>query len=209
MQIEMTQSLRRIASDAQGIVTGALFASLGVVLFQQAKLVPGGTVGLSLILHELSALRLSAALVLANAAFLLLAFVVMGREFALKTAAALLLTAAFTDALPQMLAITPVSRPLAALIGGLLCGVGMLMLIRHGASLGGLNVVVLKIQQRFGWPAGWTQLGLDACIVLAGAASGGGADRLLVSIIAVVAINLVLVFNLTALHRTLPAAARE
>lgn len=69
--------------------------------------------------------------------------------------------------------------------------------------------MVLKIQQRFGWPAGWTQLGLDACIVLAGAASGGGADRLLVSIIAVVAINLVLVFNLTALHRTLPAAARE
>ena len=33
--------------DAQGLVTGTLFAALGVLLFQQAGLLPGGTVGLA------------------------------------------------------------------------------------------------------------------------------------------------------------------
>jgi hypothetical protein len=73
---------------------------------------------------------------------------------------------------------------LAAVLGGLLCGAGMLILFRHGASLGGLNVLVLRLQDRFGWPAGKSADGVDALIVLrrrlswatapAGAVDAGG-----------------------------------
>jgi len=54
----------------------------------------------------------------------------------------------------------------AAIMGGLLCGVGLLVLFRHRASLGGINVLVLYLQERYGLRAGFVQLGLDAAILL-------------------------------------------
>ena len=51
-------------------------------------------------------------------------------------------------------------------MGGLLMGAGMLILFRHRASLGGLNVLVLYLQERFGWRAGRIQMALDCAIVL-------------------------------------------
>ncbi len=46
-------------------------------------------------------------------------------------------------------------------------GAGMLMLFRHRSSLGGLNVLVLYLQERFGWRAGRIQMAFDCVIVLA------------------------------------------
>jgi len=58
---------------------------------------------------------------------------------------------------------------LAAIAGGLLIGVGMVILFRHRASLGGINVLVLWLQERCGWRAGKLQMGLDISILLCGA----------------------------------------
>jgi hypothetical protein len=49
----------------------------------------------------------------------------------------------------------------AALGGGLLAGAGFLILFRHQASLGGLNVLVLWLQEHRGWRAGKVQMGID------------------------------------------------
>ena len=53
-----------------------------------------------------------------------------------------------------------------ATMGGLLCGVGLLVLFRHRASLGGINVLVLYLQERYGLRAGLVQLVLDASIMM-------------------------------------------
>jgi uncharacterized membrane-anchored protein YitT (DUF2179 family) len=45
-------------------------------------------------------------------------------------------------------------------------GTGMLILFRHRASLGGFNVLVLYLQERFGWRAGLIQMVLDCSIVV-------------------------------------------
>jgi uncharacterized membrane-anchored protein YitT (DUF2179 family) len=55
----------------------------------------------------------------------------------------------------------------AAAMGGLLAGVGLLILFRHKASLGGINVLVLYLQERYGLRAGVIQLVLDGSILLA------------------------------------------
>ncbi len=44
-------------------------------------------------------------------------------------------------------------------------GAGMLMLFRHGASLGGLNVVVLYLQEHFAWRAGQIEMVLGAVVL--------------------------------------------
>ena len=68
----------------------------------------------------------------------------------LKTLTAVSLLAFFAEALPHWLGIATLATPFAAAMGGLLAGAGMLMLFRHRASLGGFNVLVLYLQERYG-----------------------------------------------------------
>ena len=192
--------LLRVQDDAQALLTGTLFAAFGVFLMQHAGLVPGGTVGIALLLHYVAHLPLGATLVAVNLPFLVLAWLRLGRAFTARTVFCIALLAALVSWLPKAMDLRHVDPVLAAVLGGLLCGAGMLFLFRHGASLGGLNVLVLRLHERFGWSTGKVQLALDAVIVIAGSLVAGDARRLALSVLAVAAINLVLVFN----HRHVP-----
>lgn len=192
---------RRLQDDVQGVLTGTLFAAFGVFLMQHAGLVPGGTVGLALLLHYTTGVAVGAALFVVNLPFYALAWLRIGRAFALRTAASVSLLSLLSWWLPHAVRLEQLDGALAAVLGGLLCGCGMLILFRHGASLGGLNVLVLRLQDRFGWPAGKVQMAVDAVIVLGGSALVADWRRLALSVLAVVALNLVLVFNLRQDHR--------
>lgn len=186
---------RRLQDDVQGLVTGTLFVALGIFLMKCAGLVPGGLVGLALLLHYGTGFELGAILFVINVPFYALAWARMGRAFTLRTVLAVSLLSAFSWWLPHALSLRQIDGPLAAVLGGLLCGAGMLILFRHGSSLGGLNVLVLRLQERFGWPAGKTQMAIDAAIVLAGGWYTGDVSKLALSVLAVVALNLALVYN--------------
>ena len=82
----------------------------------------------------------------------------------------------------------------AALMGGLVMGAGMLMLFRHHASLGGINIAALYLQERHGLRAGHLQLGLDVAI-LAALFFVVGLPALLASVGGAVALNLVIALN--------------
>jgi uncharacterized membrane-anchored protein YitT (DUF2179 family) len=184
-----------LQDDLQGLATGTLFAAFGVFLMQNAGLVPGGTVGIALLLHYASGVDVGAALFLVNLPFYLLAWVRLGKAFTLRTALAVSLLSLLSWWLPRAITLQQIDGVLAAVLGGLLCGSGMLFLFRHGASLGGLNVLVLRLHDRFGWSTGKVQMALDALIVIGGALWIGDLRRLALSLLAVAAINLVLVFN--------------
>jgi uncharacterized membrane-anchored protein YitT (DUF2179 family) len=184
-----------LQDDLQGIVTGTLFAALGVFLMQNAGLVPGGTVGIALLLHYGTGVNVGAALFLVNLPFYVLAWLRLGKAFTLRTALAVSLLSVLSWWLPKAITLQQIDGVLAAVLGGLLCGSGMLFLFRHGASLGGLNVLVLRLHDRFGWSTGKVQMALDAVIVIAGALWIGDLRRLALSVLAVGAINLVLVYN--------------
>jgi uncharacterized membrane-anchored protein YitT (DUF2179 family) len=184
-----------LQDDVQGLVTGTLFTAFGIFLMKSAGLVPGGIVGLALLLHYGSGWDLGAILFAINIPFYALAWKRIGRGFTLRTALAVTLLSLLTWWLPHAVTLKQIEGPLAAVLGGLLAGAGMLIIFRHGASLGGLNVLVLRLQDRFGWPAGKTQMAIDAAIVLAGGWFAGDARKLALSILAVVALNLALVYN--------------
>jgi uncharacterized membrane-anchored protein YitT (DUF2179 family) len=184
-----------LQDDVQGLVTGTLFVALGVFLMKCAGLVPGGLVGVALLLHYATHWDFGAVLFAVNLPFYLLAWTRMGRTFTLRTALAVTLLSVVSWWLPHAIHLQQIDGPLAAVLGGLLCGAGMLIIFRHGASTGGLNVLVLRLQDRFGWPAGKTQMAVDAAIVLAGGWIGGDLRKLALSVLAVVALNLALVYN--------------
>ena len=153
--------------DVQALLTGTLFVAFGVVMFGNAGLLTGGTAGLALLIHYATGWNFGLVLILVNLPFYALAWRRMGGAFTLKTMLAVALLAALANVLPKLISLGVLSLPFTAVMGGLLMGVGILMLFRHRASLGGLNVLALYVQDRLGWRAGHVQMGLDALIVLA------------------------------------------
>jgi uncharacterized membrane-anchored protein YitT (DUF2179 family) len=180
--------------DAQALLTGTLFVSLGLALFKHAGLVTGGTAGLAFIAHYATALPFGVAFFLINLPFYALAWQRMGARFTLKTFAAVGLLSAFSEAMPVLLQLQKVQPVFAALGGGLLMGAGMLMLFRHHASLGGLNMVALWLQEQYGWRAGHVQLVLDVLILLA-STPWLSPLQLALSVAGAVALNLTLAIN--------------
>ena len=180
--------------DVQALLAGTLFVALGVVMFKEAGLLTGGTVGLALLAHYWSGLDFAPAYFLVNLPFYALAWIRMGAAFTIKTFVAVGLLSLIVQFLPLGIAFSRLSPVLAAVLGGLLCGTGMLMLFRHRASLGGLNVLVLYLQERFGLSAGKVQMLLDSLIVVGGLIVAD-VPRVALSVLGAVVLNLTLAIN--------------
>lgn len=169
MSAKTTQNAlhHRPYEDVQALLTGTLFVALGVVMFGHSGLLTGGTAGIAFLIHYATGWNFGLVFFLINLPFYGLAWQRMGKAFTLKTFAAVGLLSLFVNLLPKLLSFLALSAPFSAVMGGLLMGTGMLVLFRHKASLGGFNVLVLYLQERFGWRAGRIQMALDCSIVLA------------------------------------------
>ena len=82
----------------------------------------------------------------------------------------------------------------AAVMGGALIGVGLLMLYRHRTSLGGIGILALHLQDVAGLRAGHVQLAFDLTLV-ACAAAMMPLDRILPSILCAFVTNLIIAIN--------------
>jgi len=184
----------RVYEDVQALITGTLFVALGVLMFGQTGLLTGGTAGVAFLLHYATGWNFGLVFFVINLPFYGLAFKRMGRAFTFKTFVAVALLATLTNVVPQWLHFDQLNPLFTALLGGLLMGTGMLILFRHRASLGGFNVLVLYLQERFGWRAGLLQMGLDCAIVLA---AFGVTDwqHIALSVLGAVALNQTLATN--------------
>lgn len=194
LQPTPTEARHSAFEDAQALVTGSLFVALGIAMFAQAGLLTGGTAGLAFLIHYATGWRFGAVFFLLNLPFYWLALRSMGWQFTLKTFCAVALLSLFTELMPAILGFERLSPAYAAVMGGFLVGAGLLMFFRHKASLGGVNVLVLHLQDRYGWRAGKTQMAIDCAIVLAAFAIVD-LQRIALSVLGAVALNLVVAVN--------------
>jgi uncharacterized membrane-anchored protein YitT (DUF2179 family) len=184
----------KLHEDAQALLTGTLFVAFGVVLFGHVGLLTGGTAGLAFLVHYATGWSFSVVFFLINLPFYALAWQRMGPRFTVKTFAAVGLLSLMAHLVPGWIQIGALAPGFAAVAGGLLMGAGMLMLFRHRASLGGFNVLVLYLQERFGWRAGHLQMGLDCAIVLA-AFAVRAPQQIAWSVLGAVVLNMTLAIN--------------
>ncbi|BAK77758.1 protein of unknown function [Pseudogulbenkiania sp. NH8B] len=180
--------------DVQAIVIGTLFISLGVALFAQAKLLTGGTAGLAFLIHYATPLSFGQVFFVINLPFYYLAIKRMGWRFTVKTFCAVLLLSLFSELQSHFIHINGLNPFYAGVVGGLLMGAGFLMLFRHQASLGGINIVTLYLQDKYGIRAGKLQMAIDVSIVSA-ALWVVNPLAVLVSVLGAVALNLILAVN--------------
>ena len=154
--------------DLQAIFTGALAVAVGVLFLKTAGLLTGGTTGLAILLHYSTGINFGLTLFCVNLPFYILAVKRMEWRFTLKTLFAVFLVSSMTELIPLWLQIEAIDPVFASVGGGLLVGIGLLIVFRHKASLGGFNVLALYIQDRYGIAVGKTQMALDVSIVVAG-----------------------------------------
>ena len=189
-----TEIPHSLSEDIQALLVAPLFVAFAVLLFRQAGLLTGGTVGLAFLVHYASDWPMGAVVFAINLPFYVFAVRSLGWEFAIKTFVAVSLLAVYTEALPRLISIGHIDPLFAAVMAGFLTGVGLLMLIRHKESLGGLGVMAIYLQNTRGWPAGKVQMALDVAILGAGLFIR---DPLSVglSVVGALALNLVLAVN--------------
>lgn len=190
----MSASRHNLFEDAQALLVAPLFFAFAVLLLREAGLLTGGTVGIAFLLHYLSGWPIGPLLFALNLPFYALAWRAMGRDFTIKTFLSVSLLALYAEWLPRLVELHNLNRGFAAVMGGFLAGVSLLMLIRHKASLGGLGILVIHLQNTRGWRAGKLQMAAD-CVILGAALFVRDPLSVWLSIIGALALNLVIAVN--------------
>lgn len=180
--------------DLLGLVTGIALISFGLCVLRAGTCVTGGTAGLALLLSYALPVPFGAIFALVNLPFFILAARGRGRLFTARSLVVIVAVSLLTSVQSRLSGLAGLPLGYAALMGNLLCGVGLLVLFRHRASLGGFNVVALILQDRRGLRAGYVQMVLDAFVVLA-AITVRPVGTVAVSALGAVLLNLILAVN--------------
>ena len=148
------------------LILGSALVSLGVIFFNKVGLLTGGTAGLAIFLTKVSDFSFGQVFFALNLPFYLLSITRMGWRFTLNTFIAVTIVSFAVDHLHHVIEIARIDPFYAALLGGGMIGIGMLVIFRHKMSLGGFNILALFLQERFGIRAGKVQMALDCSIVV-------------------------------------------
>ncbi len=153
--------------DAQAFVLGTALCALGVTMLTHLGLITGQTAGLAVLLSYATGLSFGLVFFAINLPFYWLAWVRMGPRFTIKSFLCVALVSAMAETFPQLIVFDYLDPLLGAVLVGAVTGLGLIVLFRHGASLGGIGVLALFLQDRTGFRAGYTQLIFDLCLFAA------------------------------------------
>lgn len=156
-----------LLEDVIAIAVGSLVVSFGIIMLRQAGALTGGTAGIAFLLHYATGLSFGAAFFALNLPFYWLAVRRMGWAFTIKTFCAVGLVSVLSDVHPHFVHFDLLNPFYATLFGNMLMGLGFIVLFRHHASLGGLNILALYLQARRGIRAGRFQMAVDFTILAA------------------------------------------
>ncbi|MFD1344552.1 YitT family protein [Litorisediminicola beolgyonensis] len=150
-----------LAEDLQGMLIGCTLVALSIQFLRASELITGQVAGLSLIVSYPTGLSFGLVFFVLNLPFYWLAVRQMGWRFTVKNFIAVTTMSVIADLMPLVLTVQPLHPAVGAALFGLCAGMGLLGLFRHGATLGGVGIVALWLQDTRGIKAGNTQLVFD------------------------------------------------
>jgi uncharacterized membrane-anchored protein YitT (DUF2179 family) len=150
--------------DAQGIAYGTVMAAFGITLLTHLGLVTGQTAGLAVLISYATGWGFGPVFFAINLPFYWLGYRRMGAAFTAKTFLSVALVSGLAAVMPGWIGFGTVDPLFGAILFGAVSGSALLALFRHGASLGGVGILALMLQDRTGFRAGYTQLLFDAAL---------------------------------------------
>lgn len=145
----MTRHTTDQLTDGLFICLGVLSAAFGLKgLLLPSHFIDGGVTGVCLLLVRILGWPLPVLLIVVNLPFLLLARVVIGRNFAVKTAVAIGLLAVAVGVID--FPFLTEDRLLVSIFGGFFIGVGIGLSMRGGSVLDGTEVLAIFLSRKVG-----------------------------------------------------------
>ena len=158
-----------VKSAAAVVVGNMLYALLVKLFLLPAGLVTGGTTGLALIAEQLWQVPISGFVFVFNVVMLLIGWVILGKAFALTTIASSVLYPFFLEVCNRIFGDLVLTRDLVlcTVFFGIGIGVALGMVIRAGASTGGMDIPPLVLNKFFKLPVSVGLYAFDFTILLA------------------------------------------
>lgn len=169
--------MKKFARDYLFIILGSLLYSVGTVLFIfPAGLLLGGTGGISVILERWLPFSPGAIMAIINVLLVLLAYIFLGKEMALKTVVGSLLTALFISGGEYLLGLdgSVISNPyVSAPAGAAVVAIASAILFFVDSNSGGTDIIALIVKKYVRVNIGTALLITDLIIVIVGGILAG------------------------------------
>ena len=164
MIIDLNTVAHTPLEDVQGLSIGCFLTSVGLVFLTQLGFLTGQTAGIALLIAYPMDWSFGVVFFLINLPFYLFAYLRLGLEFTLKSAFCVTVVSLLSEYLPHFIVFETLNPIIGTLVFGVTVGLGLLACFRHKASLGGVGVLALVIQDNTGFKAGYIQFLVDAAI---------------------------------------------
>ena len=151
------------------VILGNLLYTLSVKLFLlPANLMSCGTTGIALVVSHFADIPMSVFILVFNMAMLAVGWMVLGRQFAMTTVLSSVLYPAILEILNRTLGDVVVTENilLNLLFAGMGLGISLGIVIRGGASTGGMDIPPLILKKFFHIPVSASLWAFDFCILL-------------------------------------------
>ncbi len=151
------------------ILVGNTMYALAITIFILPNgLITGGTTGLALFFYHQFGVPLQGFVTVFNVVMFVLGAAVLGKKFALTTVISTFYYPFILSVFQSLPALGKVTEDnlLAVIFSGLLIGAGIGVVIRAGASTGGMDIPPLVLNKKMGLPVSMTMNGMDTAILL-------------------------------------------
>ena len=155
------------------VILGNILYTLTIKLFLlPANLISCGTTGLALVVNHFTHIPMPSFILVFNIVMLAIGWMILGRKFAMTTVLSSVLYPVFLEVLNRILGDISVTdnMMLNVLFAGIGLGASLGIVIRAGASTGGMDIPPLILKKYFHIPVSASLWVFDFCIMLSQAA---------------------------------------
>ena len=151
------------------VLVGNILYAFSIKLFLlPANLMSCGTTGIALVVNHLTGIPLSGFIFVFNVAMLILGWWILGRQFAMTTIFSSLFYPMALEALNRILGAVRLTDNilLNVIFAGIGLGISLGIVLRAGASTGGMDIPPLILKKFFHIPVSFSLWAFDFCILL-------------------------------------------
>ncbi len=162
--------LARTAVMLVMVVLGNMLYALAVKLFLlPSGLITGGTTGIALVMNHVAGIPVSLFVLVFNVTMLVAGYLLLGKTFAVTTVVSTFIYPLSLELFDRLLGEVAVTQDilLCMFFSGLGIGTALGMVIRAGASTGGMDIPPLVLNKYFGIPVSVSLYVFDFCILIA------------------------------------------
>ena len=160
--------MKKHLKDLLWYTVGSIIYAIAVTIFISAnEISPGGLTGIATLLNYTLHVPTGLTILVLNIPILIFGFIKFGGKFIIGTAVATTMVSFAITFVEEVVPTVKVDKILASIFGGCLLGLGISLIMLHGATTGGVDIVAKLINKRFRhFTVGKIILILDAAVIL-------------------------------------------